>query len=86
MEVKDLLLERAGEDARSKAKVMAEAAGVRLGKVLSIDYSGGDIQLYREVYSMNKNQISTGGAPNIDLQPDYIDVEDTVTVVWRIES
>lgn len=85
-EVKDLLLERAVEDARSKAKVMAEAAGVRLGKVLSIDYSGSDIQLYRDIYSMNKNLISTGGAPNIDLQPDDIDVEDTVTVVWRMES
>ncbi len=85
-EVKDLLLERAVEDARSKAKVMAEAAGVRLGKVLSIDYSGSDIQLYRDIYSINKNLISTGGAPNIDLQPDDIDVEDTVTVVWRMES
>jgi len=65
---------------------MAEAAGVRLGKVLSIDYSGSDIQLYRDIYSINKNLISTGGAPNIDLQPDDIDVEDTVTVVWRMES
>jgi len=85
-EVKNLLLERAVEDARSKAKVMAEAAGVRLRKVLSKDYRGSDIQLYRDIYSMNKNLISTGGAPNIDLQPDDIDVEDTVTVVWRMES
>jgi len=84
--IKNLLLERAVEDARSKAKVMAEAAGVRLGKVLRIDYSGNDIQLYRDIYSMNKNLISTGVAPNIDLQPDDIEVEDTVTVVWRIES
>jgi len=65
---------------------MAEAAGVRLGKVISIDYSWGDIQIYKDVYSMKSSLISTTGTPMIDLEPDNIEVEDTVTVVWRIES
>jgi uncharacterized protein YggE len=85
-EVKNLLLERAIDDAKVKAKVMAEAAGVRLGKVISIDYSWGDIQIYKDVYSMKSSLISTTGTPMIDLEPDNIEVEDTVTVVWRIES
>ncbi|MFR1708659.1 MAG: SIMPL domain-containing protein [Clostridium sp.] len=85
-EIKNLLLERAIDDARMKAKVMAEAAGVRLGKVISIDYSFGDIQLYKDVYTMDKSLLATGQAPIIDIEPDNIDIEDTVTVVWRIEN
>jgi len=69
-----------------KAKVMAEAAGVRLGKIINIDYSWSDIQLYKDVYSMDKSLLSTAGTPMIDLEPDNIYVEDTVTVAWRIES
>jgi uncharacterized protein YggE len=85
-EIKNLLLESAVDDARMKAKVMAEAAGVRLGKVINIDYSWSDIQLYKDVYSMDKSLLSTAGTPMIELEPDNIYVEDTVTVAWRIES
>ncbi len=83
------LLAKAVEDARSKAAVLTEAAGVALKGIELIDYSWGEIDF--EVPAVNRMPLMAKGAAfteesmDMALEPDDIRVEDTVTVVWEIE-
>ncbi len=88
---KNLLLGKAVTDAKEKAAVLTEAAGVILKEIQSIDYSWGEIDfVYRP---MDGEKLSAAiaeaplGAPgyDLDIEPDDINVSDTVTVVWEIE-
>ncbi|MBR5381508.1 MAG: SIMPL domain-containing protein [Oscillospiraceae bacterium] len=83
---KNELLGAAVADARAKAQVLAEAAGVTLGEIRRIDYSWGRIDL--EVRPTNGVLMSKAcrdeAAYDIDLEPDNIEVTDTVTVLWAI--
>ena len=86
---KNLLLGRAVADAREKASALTEAAAVRLGEIQSIDYSWAQIDLeYRPMSGAipaNKclaMEDARGFAP--DVEPDDIELSDTVTVVWEI--
>ena len=73
-----------------RAQVMqAEAAGVKLGEIITIDYSSCEIAFVAE--PMRKNMLTMGVSSarqtdsyNIDIEPDNINVSDTVTVVWQI--
>ena len=84
---KNELLGRAVTDARAKADVLTKAARVVLKDIQSIDYSWGEIdfefQPMREM-TLAKNMIP-GGSYDMDIEPDDIEVADTVTVVWEIE-
>jgi len=80
-EVNELLLRYAISDAKEKAKVMADAAGVRLGKVINIDYRGDQGPLYK-----NTGLLSMADSSMVDLQPANLEAQAMVTVVWRIES
>lgn len=85
---KNLLLGNAVADAKDKAAVLSQAGGVSLREIQSIDYSWGEIDLeYRPMngavqaercLSMSK------AAFDMDIEPDDIEVSDTVTVVWEI--
>lgn len=90
-ESKNELLGKAVSDAVKKATVLTKAAGVALKELQSIDYSWGEINL--EFHPMNRNMImeecysapsSGGDSYDIDMEPDDIDVSDTVTVIWEI--
>lgn len=86
--VKNKLLGKAVEDSKAKALVLAEAAGVKLGELVSVDYSWGEKSFVSEPMSRNMPLLkdcrvaSTGY--NINIEPDDINVSDTVTVVWQI--
>ena len=85
--VKNELLGKAVQDAIAKAGVLAGAAGLKLGEIQSMDYSWGRVDL--EVYPMDRclaEPMCAGGGSSydLDIEPDDIDVEDTVTVVWEI--
>ena len=87
---KNELLGKAVTDAREKAAVLTAAAGVTLKDIQSIDYSWGEIDF--EVNPMHRMVIEgacLGAAPassyDLDIEPDDIEVADTVTVVWEIE-
>ena len=88
---KNLLLAAAVKDSQCKAKILSEAAGVVLKDLQSIDYSWGEINF--EVAPMNrlesKMMVCEDGADygsyDMDIEPDDIEVTDTVTVVWEIE-
>ena len=86
---KNELLGKAVKDAKEKAAVITAAAGVTLKDIQSIDYSWGEIEF--EVSPMNR--LMKACAPvvacadssyDLDIEPDDIEVADTVTVVWEI--
>ncbi len=86
---KNELLGKAVEDSKVKAKVLTEAVGVEIGEVITIDYSWGEVDFV--VNPMNNLMESCvsykcedASSYDIDIEPDDIDVSDTVTVVWSI--
>ena len=86
--VKNTLLGRAVTDAKEKAAVLSQAGGVTLGDIQSIDYSWGEIDF--EYRPMRGNMMAdcceapVAKSYAMDIEPDDIEVSDTVTVVWEI--
>lgn len=58
-----------------------------MGKVQSIDYSWGEIDIRRSPVDRFEVRKSCVLEPSydIDIEPDDIDVKDTVTIEWEIE-
>ena len=88
--VKNQLIGKAVADSKEKAKVLAEAAGVKLGSILKIDYSWGEIEVYSRPFQMMENGAglclgeTSDGRYHMNIEADDIDLQDTVTVVWEI--
>ena len=88
---KNELLGKAIKDAKEKAGVLTQAAGVELKDIQSIDYSWGEINF--EVQPMNRMIVADEcmAAPmaaesyDMDIEPDDIEVSDNVTLIWNIE-
>ena len=87
---KNELLGKAVTDAKAKAEVLAKAAGCMLKSIVSIDYSWGEIEL--EVSPFKKAMLVEDTAMEsreacyaMNIEPDDIEMSDTVTVVWNIE-
>ncbi len=87
--VKNALLANAVADSCAKAEVLAKAAGTELLELQSIDYSWGEIDL--EVAPMRQmsakmmvDSAAEYGSYDMDIEPDDIEVTDTVTLVWEI--
>ncbi len=85
--VKNELLGKAVKDAVEKAGVLSDAAGLHLGDIQSMDYSWGRTEY--EVRFMEKMldcEAMPAGSDSydLDMEPDDINAEDTVTVVWEI--
>ena len=85
--VNEELLIRATENARKKAEILTKASGVILGDLISIDYNWGEVHMYSNTrFMMNEDSIMSlkaSAAP--DIEPEDIDVSDTVTFVWEIK-
>lgn len=88
---KNELLANAVKDGMEKANVLSEAAGVKLGDIISIDYSWAEIDFVsRPMDRMMLEECcmsapcEADGAYDIDIEPDDIDVTDNVTIVWNI--
>ena len=85
---KNRLLGQAVRDARKKALVLSEAAGLNLRDIQSIDYSWGELNL--ETRPMNRMLLADRAMPmakesfEMDIEPDDIEISDTVTVIWEI--
>ena len=72
--------------------MLAQAAGVRLKGIRSIDYSWGEIDF--EVRPMEKMRtedacahplVAESARCDLNIAPDDIEAADTVTVIWEIE-
>lgn len=83
------LLGKAVQDAKEKAAVLSRAAGVSLRCIESIDYSWGEIDIeYRPMDNMLRAKAAQplmAASYAMDIEPDDIELSDTVTVVWEIE-
>ena len=83
------LLKKAVQDSKAKADVLTSAAGVQLGCIRSIDYSWGQIEMVTRPLDramlMAPTCDSECNSYQMDIDPDDIDIEDTVTVVWDIQ-
>ena len=89
---KNDLLGKAVTDAKEKASVLTQAAGVTLKDIQSIDYSWGEIDFeYRPMNRMlmadeylARPMAAERPSYDMDIEPDDIEVSDTVTVLWEI--
>lgn len=85
---KNELLSRAVTDAKEKARVLTQAAGVVLGSIQNIDYSWGEIEFeMRPVQNMmmaDALPIGVQGSYDLDIEPDEEEVTDTVSIIWEI--
>ncbi len=87
---KNELLGKAVTDAKEKALVLTRAAGVALKEMQNIDYSWGEIDLETRPMDGALFAEACAAAPkaamryDLDIEPDDIEVSDTVTVVWEI--
>lgn len=85
---KNRLIGAAVLDAQEKAHVLADAAGVTLGKVLSINYSLAENDFAvrpMAKMAMARNECADSACGySIDIEPDSIEVRDTVTIVWLV--
>ncbi len=85
---KNLLLGKAVTDAKEKAAVLSEAGGVTLGEIQSIDYSWGEIDFecrpMRGDLAVERCLAPPSESLELDIEPDDIEVSDTVTVIWEI--
>ena len=80
-------MEEAVKDAFKQANTLAKAAGVTLGEILSISHSYGRIKIEDE-YDRGMCLESTKMmlcAPEIDINPNDIEVADTVNITWVIK-
>lgn len=81
------LLESACVNAKAKAEILTKASGVTLGELVSIDYNWGELHLYSPTrYEMDPPCMArASAAPTaMDIEPDDIDISDSVTFVWEI--
>ena len=80
------LLERAVSNATDKAVILAKASGVTLGAIRHIDYSWGELRLYSNTNtSFNEMALEERRSLLMDIEPEDIKVNDTVTVTWDIQ-
>lgn len=81
------LLENAVENAKWKATVLAKASDVKLGNIQRIDYNWSDIHFYSRTRANFCEDAYDGIVPAspMDIEPEDINVSDTVTVIWSIE-
>ena len=87
--VKKELLRQAVADAEEKAKVIAGAAGVRLGVICGINHASGDLDLetvpIRAISAKMRVNDASGAGFGMNVTPDDIEVTDSVSVIRYIE-
>ena len=87
---KNELLGKAVRDAVAKAGILASASGTVLGAVQSIDYSWSSILFdISPIKSLCDDEAcaveaASVGSYDMNIEPDDIEVSDTVTIVWEI--
>lgn len=82
--ISESLLINATENAKSVAKILAKASDVKLGQIINIDYNWGEIHLYSDTRYSDSDMKVCAASVCIDIEPEDIDVSDTVTFVWEI--
>ena len=79
------ILKSAARDAKRKAKALCAASGVKLGKLLDIDYSRDEVIVRHEVNFAPQAVLGCSTDKSFDFQPDDVRASDTVEFLWEIE-
>ncbi len=83
--LKEELLRNAARDAREQAQVLCQATESGLGQLLSIQYNWGELNVYSETQlDMKEDLCCLKAAPDMEVEPEDIDLRDTATFVWEI--
>lgn len=86
---KNALLSDAVRDAREKALVLSKAADITLGEIMSVNYSFEEVNLtVSPMSNMMLGECKMADCADeidIDINPDDVVAEDTVTVIWAIK-
>ena len=61
------------------------ASGVKLGKLIDIDYSRDEVVVRHEVAFPSQAVLGCSTDTNFDFQPDDVRASDTVDFLWEIE-
>lgn len=86
--ISEELLISATQNAKTKAEILCKASGNTLGQLLNIDYNWGELNVFsRTSYEVEDciqplMAMSRCSAP--EIEPDDIDVTDTVAFTWKI--
>ena len=86
---KTKLLGDALRDAERKAEALAHAAGEKLSEIKSIDYSWGEVEIESRLGSgfymdRGKEVLADAAGYDLDIEPDDIEMKDTVTATWDL--
>ena len=81
--VKEELFAKASENARKIAEGLCRGMGKKLGEIIRIDYSWQELDIYHEIdWRFNGCVGSANAVP--DINPEDINVSDSVTYVWEL--
>jgi len=78
------VLANAVQKAKENAGTLASAAGVKLGKLIQIDYGRAEVHIYEREASMVSKSLSTPDY-DVDIEPDDVSAGDSVTLVYEID-
>ena len=87
--VSEELLTSAAQNARAKAEILCRASGCEMGQLISIDYNWGELNIVsRTSYEMEDALMPLAAMKKCcspEIEPDDIDVSDTVAFTWEIK-
>ncbi len=72
--------------AKSNADLLADAAGIKLGKLMQINYGWTEIRFYEDTMTMPGADLCSGPEYDVDVQPAELKAEDTVTLIYEIDD
>ena len=84
-EAYDQALREAIADAKRKAELIAEAAGLKLGKLRSVTTVGGGGDIYNNSFRYEAEEDAAVGAMETKLAPGTQSTSATVTATWEME-
>lgn len=79
------ILQAAAVNARQKAEILCAASGVKLGKLVTIDYNWTEVNFVSPTtYTVGRCLADTASC-DMDMDPDLIRASDSAAFVWEIE-
>lgn len=72
--------------AQSNAQALAEASGIRIGKLQQMDYGWSEVRIYDRHANIAMSPSPPPPGYHADIEPEDVEAEDNVTLVYEIEG
>lgn len=84
--IKNLIIGKAVADARKKAEVLSQAAGISLGSIQTMEYNWDEIEFVSHTDISFSDEIYDSVDSNfkLNIEPEDVEAADTVEVIWSI--